>query len=84
MKYYKFVVWFALIVFTVAFTACGGGGGKYADAKKTMAQFVDAWEQDVAELEKADNAKDFAAGLKSLAKTFERFKGEIEKFEQSS
>lgn len=84
MKFSKFIVWFALIVFTVAFTACGGGngGGKYADAKKTMSQFVDAWEQDVAKLEEADNAKDFAAGLKSLAKTMAKFQGEIEKFEE--
>ncbi|MBN2244344.1 MAG: hypothetical protein JW755_00715 [Candidatus Aminicenantes bacterium] len=84
MKFSKFVVWSALIVFTVAFTACGGGdgGGKYADAKKTMGQFIDAWEQNIADLDKADNAKDFAVGLKSMAKIFENFKGEMEKFEQ--
>lgn len=84
MKFSKFVVWSALIAFTVAFTACGGGngGGKYADAKKTMGQFVDAWEQDLAKLEEADNAKDFAAGLKSLAKTMAEFKDEMEKFQE--
>jgi len=82
MKFSKFVVWFALIVFTAAFTSCGGGGGKYADAKKSMGQFAEAWEKDVTALENADNAKDFAAGLKSLAKTMESFKGEMEKFEE--
>jgi hypothetical protein len=83
MKFSKLVVWFTLIVFAAAFTACGGGGGKYADAKKVMGKLIKAMDSHVAELEKADNAKDFAAGIRSMAKTLGELKADMEKLDET-
>lgn len=82
MKFSKVMIWITLVVFTAAFTACGGGGGKYADAKKVMGKLIEAMDTHVAELDKADNAKDFAKGIRSMAKTLAELKTDMEELDK--
>lgn len=62
----KLFLFSTLAIFVFMLFACGGGG-KYADAKKLMENFISATEDLVADLEKADDGKSVAAALTSYA-----------------
>jgi len=59
-----------------------GCGGKYADVKKVNAEFVSMLEDYVAELEKADSAKDVAAAMNSYADQLEGIMPEMKKLQE--
>jgi hypothetical protein len=62
----KLLSFSTLAIFVLMLFACGGGG-KYADAKKAMENFISATEDFVADLEKADDGKSVAVAINSYA-----------------
>ena len=73
---------FGLAVFMVAFYACGGGGGKYADLKPVIKDMNKATEKFIADMEKADNGEKVAAALTGYAEAMGKLQPKMKEMEE--
>lgn len=73
---------FTAFIFVVGFIACGGGGGKYGDAKKAMGEMMENMNNLASSLDKADDAKGVAAALNKFCDAMEKLKPTIEELEK--
>jgi hypothetical protein len=70
------------VVFIAGLTACGGGGGKYADLKPVVKKFNSNTEKFIAAMDEADSAEKVAAAMTDFAKIMTDIKAEMEKMEE--
>lgn len=82
MKISKWMVYLFVAVFALGMTACGGGGGKYADLKPVVKEFNQNTEKFINAMEKADSAEKVAAAMKSYTKVMQDVKSKMEKMEE--
>jgi len=80
MKKTKWMIGLCVVVFIFGSIACGGG--KYADAKKTVAKSNKALEAFLGKMDKIDNAKDVAAALTGFTSEMEKIMPEMKKLEE--
>jgi hypothetical protein len=80
MKKTKWMIGLCVVVFIFGSIACGGG--KYADAKKTVAKSNKALEGFLGKMDEVDNAKDVAAALTGFAIEMEKIVPEMKKLEE--
>jgi hypothetical protein len=80
MKTTKWMVVLCVVVFVFGTIACGGG--KYADAKKTIAKSNEVLEDFLGKMDKADNAKDVATALTGFTSEMEKIVPEMKKLEE--
>ena len=72
MNYSKFLKISIFVIVSLAFVACGGGGGKYAQAKKVISKQIQVFDEFATGMEKADNAKDVAKAMNNYADSMEK------------
>ena len=82
MRANKFLVVLCAIVFIAGLTACGGGGGKYADLKPVVKKFNSNTEKFIAAMENADSAEKVAAALTDFSKVMAGLRDEMKKMEE--
>jgi hypothetical protein len=82
MKVNKLTAVFCAVIFIIGMTACGGGGGKYADLKPVVQKFNANTEKFIATMEKADSAEKVAAAMNDFAKIMGDLKTQMEKMEE--
>ena len=82
MKIRGWIIVLGLFVFVLGITACGGGGGKYADVKSLLTKFNKTTETWMAAMEKADTAKEVASALSDYAKEMKDLQAEMNKMEE--
>jgi hypothetical protein len=82
MKNIRWIVVLTAVVFALGTIACGGGGGKYADAKKAIANSNKILEDFFAEFDKADDAKSVAAALNGFVDDMEQVVPELRDLEK--
>ncbi|MGD9344680.1 MAG: hypothetical protein PVH84_02380 [Candidatus Aminicenantes bacterium] len=80
MKTTQWILIMCIAVFIFGTIACGGG--KYADAKKAVAESNKALEDFLGKMDTADNAKDIAAALTAFANEMEKIAPEMRKLEE--
>lgn len=78
MKTNKWVIFGGLTLFIFCLTACGGGGGKYADVKSVMKKVGEETDKFVAAMDKADNGEKVAAAMTDFAETMGEMRTELE------
>lgn len=81
MKVSKWMAFFGLVVFVVAFTACGGGG-KYADMKPIVKDMNKAAESFIQDMENADNAEKVAAALTDYTQAMGKLQPKMKEMEE--
>lgn len=82
MKITKGITIVCVLIFAVALTSCGGGGGKYSDLKPVVKQFNNTTETFINAMEKADTADKVAAALNAFAKEMKTTKVKMDKMEE--
>jgi hypothetical protein len=80
LKTKKWMIVTCAALFILGIIACGGG--KYADAKKVIAESNNALEDFLGKMDTADNAKDVAAALTSFTSEMEKIAPEMKKLEE--
>jgi hypothetical protein len=70
------------LTFVIGFVACGGGGGKYGDAKQAMGDMLNSMEKLAADLDKAEDAKAVASALNTFTGAMEKLKPKIQELEK--
>jgi hypothetical protein len=82
MRVSRLAVVLCAVVFIAGLTACGGGGGKYADLKPVVKKFNSNTEKFIAAMESADSAEKVASALTDFAKIMAGLKTDMEKMEE--
>ncbi len=62
--------------------ACGGGGGKYAEAKKIMEETADTMEEFMNSVEKAGSADDVVAAINKFSDSMKKLKPKVEELQK--
>ena len=81
MKTNKWMALASAVLFIAGFIACGGGGGKYADAKKVMEESLQTMQDFIGAVEKADSAPEVAAALNAFTKKMNELKPKVMELE---
>lgn len=82
MRVNKIAAVLCAVIFIAGLTACGGGGGKYADLKPVVKKFNTNTEKFIASMEKADSAEKVASAMKDFSKVMAGLKADMEKMEE--
>jgi hypothetical protein len=80
MRTSKALIILCTLIFIVGFMACGGG--KYGDAKKTIAKSNKIAEDFLGKMDKANNEKQVAAALKGFTKAMKEIVPEMKKMQE--
>lgn len=78
----KVVLFAAVVLFVFGLTACGKGGGKYADVKDVLEKFVVANEKFASALDDAKSADDVVAALTAVTKVTNELAPKMKEIEQ--
>ena len=78
----KWTVLLTAAVFMIGLTACGGGGGKYADLKPVIKKYNSQVEKFIGAMDKADSAEKVAAALTDFADVMKGLKDSMQKMEE--
>jgi hypothetical protein len=80
MKTTKWMIGFCVVVFILGTIACGGG--KYSDAKKTVAKSNKTLAGFLEKMDKANDAKSVAAAMTGFTSEMEKILPEMKKLEK--
>ncbi|MFC2169829.1 hypothetical protein ACFLRM_04610 [Acidobacteriota bacterium] len=80
MKTSKWFVLLSIILF-FGFIACGGGGGKYSDAKKLIQESSDVMGKFIDNMEKAEDGKAVAAAMTTFSNAMSELQPKFEGLE---
>ncbi len=80
MKKIHSMIFFCVVALLIGAVACGGG--KYADAKKVIAESNKIMEDFYEDIDKADSAEKFAAALNGFTKSMQPIVSEMKKLEE--